>query len=98
MPGIIHIALEIPGFRRIDRLRAIACVDSAGGDRPLAGWQGGLPLRYHVGPGPSRVKVEVTTDAATHGTKAIYNTLGYRRGTDFPDGHRYKKREEQAAT
>ncbi|MEQ1690475.1 MAG: M20/M25/M40 family metallo-hydrolase [Gemmatimonas sp.] len=59
-----------------------------------AGWQGGLPLRYHVGPGPTRVKVEVTTDAATHGTKAIYNTLGYLRGTDFPDelvyigGHR----------
>lgn len=59
-----------------------------------AGWQGGLALRYHVGPGPARVKVEVTTDAATNGTKAIYNTLGYLRGSEFPDeyvfigGHR----------
>ncbi len=58
------------------------------------GWQGGLPLRYHVGPGPLRVKVEVRTDAATNGTKAIYNTLGYLRGSTFPDelvligGHR----------
>lgn len=58
------------------------------------GWQGGLPLRYHVGPGPMRAKVEVRTDAATNGTKAIYNTLGYLRGSTFPDelvlmgGHR----------
>ncbi len=54
-----------------------------------ASWQGGLALRYHVGPGPTRVKVEVTTDAATNGTKAIYNTLGYLRGTDFPDEYVY---------
>ena len=54
-----------------------------------AGWQGGLALRYHVGPGPARVKVAVTTDAATKGTKAIYNTLGYLRGTDFPDEYVY---------
>ncbi|MEO7522065.1 MAG: M20/M25/M40 family metallo-hydrolase, partial [Gemmatimonas sp.] len=50
-----------------------------------AGWQGGLPLRYHVGAGPIRARVEVTTDAATNGTKQIWNTLGYLRGTEFPD-------------
>lgn len=54
-----------------------------------ASWQGGLPLRYHVGAGPVRVKVEVTTDAATNGTKAIYNTLGYLRGSEFPDEYVY---------
>ena len=52
-------------------------------------WQGGLALRYHVGPGPVRVKVEVTTDAATNGTKAIYNTFGYLRGSEFPDEYVY---------
>ncbi len=52
-------------------------------------WQGGLALRYHVGPGPVRVKVAVTTDAATNGTKAIHNTLGYLRGTEFPDEYVY---------
>jgi len=36
-----------------------------------------------------RVKVEVTTDAATDGTKAIYNTLGYLRGSEFPDEYVY---------
>jgi N-acetylated-alpha-linked acidic dipeptidase len=50
-----------------------------------ASWQGGLPLRYHVGAGPTRARVEVTTDAATNGTKQIFNTLGYLRGTEFPD-------------
>jgi N-acetylated-alpha-linked acidic dipeptidase len=54
-----------------------------------ANWQGGLSLRYHVGPGPVRVRVEVTTDAAANGTKAIHNTLGYLRGTEFPDEYVY---------
>jgi len=54
-----------------------------------AGWQGGIPLRYHVGPGPGRVRVEVTTDAATNGTKQIFNTLGYIRGSEFPDQYVY---------
>jgi N-acetylated-alpha-linked acidic dipeptidase len=53
------------------------------------GWQGGMPLRYHVGPGPVRVKVEVTTDAATAGTKTIHNTLGYLRGTEYPEQYVY---------
>ena len=54
-----------------------------------ANWQGGMALRYHVGPGPVRVKVNVATDAATNGTKAIYNTLGYLRGSEFPDEYVY---------
>ena len=54
-----------------------------------ARWQGAMSFRYHVGPGPTKVRVEVTTDAATKGTKAIYNTLGYLRGTDYPDEYVY---------
>ncbi len=52
-------------------------------------WQGGMALRYHVGPGPVRVRVEVTTDAATAGTKQIYNTLGYLRGSLYPNEYVY---------
>jgi len=52
-------------------------------------WQGGMPLRYHVGPGPVKLRVEVTTDAATSGTKQIHNTLGYLRGSEFPDQYVY---------
>ena len=58
------------------------------------GWQGGLPFRYHVGPGPVRARVRVTDDRATRGTKPIYNTFGIIRGSELPDelviigGHR----------
>jgi N-acetylated-alpha-linked acidic dipeptidase len=57
-------------------------------------WQGGLPFRYHIGPGPVTARVQVTTDAATGGWKEIHNTFGVIRGTEFPDeivmigGHR----------
>ena len=57
-------------------------------------WQGGLPFRYHVGPGPVRARVRVTDDRATHGTKPIYDTFGIVRGSEYPDelvivgGHR----------
>ncbi len=48
-------------------------------------WQGGLPFRYHVGPGPVTARVRVTDDRATHGTKPIFNTFGVVRGSEFPD-------------
>ncbi len=58
------------------------------------GWQGGLPFRYHVGPGPVRARVVVTTDAATQPYKDIWDVLGTVRGSEYPDeliiigGHR----------
>jgi N-acetylated-alpha-linked acidic dipeptidase len=57
-------------------------------------WQGGLPFRYHVGPGPVRARVAVADDRATRGFKEIYNTIGTIRGSELPDelvvigGHR----------
>ena len=57
-------------------------------------WQGGLPFRYHVGPGPVTARVAVETDTATAPFKTIWNTFGIIRGTEFPDemvligGHR----------
>ena len=54
-----------------------------------SGWQGGMALRYHVGPGPTRVKVEVQTDAATAGTKKIFDTFGIIRGSEFPNEYVY---------
>jgi N-acetylated-alpha-linked acidic dipeptidase len=35
-----------------------------GGSLPGESWQGGLPFRYHVGPGPVRARVQVVTDAS----------------------------------
>src|SRR3954464_1905500 len=57
-------------------------------------WQGGLPFRYHVGPGPVQARMSVTTDASTNPYKEIWDTFGVIRGSDFPDeivmigGHR----------
>lgn len=68
--------------------------DVRGGRDLPTGWQGGLPFRYHVGPGPVRARVVVTTDAATHPYKDIWDVLGTIRGSEYPDqlviigGHR----------
>ena len=57
-------------------------------------WQGGLPFRYHVGPGPVRARVQVRDDRATRPYKTIWNTYGIVRGSEYPDelviigGHR----------
>jgi N-acetylated-alpha-linked acidic dipeptidase len=57
-------------------------------------WQGGLPFRYHVGPGPVQARIAVTTDATSNPYKQIWDTFGIIRGSEFPDeivligGHR----------
>jgi N-acetylated-alpha-linked acidic dipeptidase len=55
-----------------------------GNDVPQS-WQGGLPFRYHVGPGPVRARVQVRDDRAARPYKAIWNTLGVIRGSELPD-------------
>ena len=57
-------------------------------------WQGGLPFRYHVGPGPTRARLNVKTERGARGFHQIWNTIGMIRGTRWPDewvvvgGHR----------
>jgi N-acetylated-alpha-linked acidic dipeptidase len=69
-------------------------LDELRGKDVPAGWQGGLPFHYHVGPGPARARIRVTDDRTTHGTKPIFDTFGVVRGSEFPDelvivgGHR----------
>jgi N-acetylated-alpha-linked acidic dipeptidase len=46
------------------------------------GWQGGLPLTYHVGPGPSRLHLKIE---ASFETRAITNVIGVLRGSDEPE-------------
>jgi N-acetylated-alpha-linked acidic dipeptidase len=55
-----------------------------GRDIPDA-WQGGLPFRYHVGPGPVQARIQVTDDRATHGVKPIHDVFGIVRGSELPD-------------
>ncbi|HKO14772.1 MAG TPA: M20/M25/M40 family metallo-hydrolase [Gemmatimonadaceae bacterium] len=57
-------------------------------------WQGGLPFRYHVGPGPVAARVAVHDDRAQGAIKPIFDTFATIRGSEFPDelviigGHR----------
>jgi len=57
-------------------------------------WQGGLPFRYHAGPGPVVAHMLVESDTATAAIKQIWDTFGIVRGSEFPDqvviigGHR----------
>ncbi len=50
-----------------------------------SGWQGGLPFRYHVGPGPVQARVAIATDTATKAYKTIWDTFGIVRGRELPD-------------
>ena len=49
---------------------------------PSQGWQGGLPVRYHVGPGPVRVALTVRHD---DGYKDIHDVVAVIEGSEFPD-------------
>jgi N-acetylated-alpha-linked acidic dipeptidase len=63
---------------------ALLMRDMAGADIPQR-WQGAMPFRYHVGPGPVVARLRVETDQATAGYKTIWNTFGIVRGTELPD-------------
>jgi len=48
-------------------------------------WQGGLPFRYHVGPGPVAARIVVRTDASRSPMKTIWDTFGMIRGAELPN-------------
>ncbi|HUP20232.1 MAG TPA: M20/M25/M40 family metallo-hydrolase, partial [Gemmatimonadota bacterium] len=58
-----------------------------GPEVPRHEWQGGLPLRYHVGPGPARVRVEVADDRSgpAGGIKTVHDVIARVRGAEIPD-------------
>ena len=45
-------------------------------------WQGGLPLAYHIGPGPASVRLKVKCE---HDIRPIYNVVAMLEGTEYPD-------------
>ena len=53
----------------------------AGPDSPRE-WQGSLPFTYHVGPGPSRVKMHLKQD---YQFRTLWDVIGRVRGRELPD-------------
>lgn len=53
-------------------------------DGPVApnSWKGGLPITYHIGPGPAKVHLKLEFDWQL---KPAYNVIAKLKGTDFPD-------------
>lgn len=52
------------------------------GDEAPEDWQGGLGATYHVGPGPTAVRLVVRTDDQR---REIWDTLGVLRGAKYPE-------------
>ena len=46
------------------------------------GWRGGLPITYHIGPGPAKVHLTVTSDWSQ---KPIYDVIATIKGSEHPD-------------
>lgn len=61
---------------------ALPLLDAMGGEVVPAEWRGGLPITYHLGPGPARVrmKLEFNWDMVT-----AYNVIATMKGSEYPD-------------
>lgn len=75
---VTPVSYEVAG-RILERVR--------GADLPDGAWQGGLPTRYHVGPGPGRLRVAVDDDrdGGERGMKPIHDVLARIEGSRWPD-------------
>jgi N-acetylated-alpha-linked acidic dipeptidase len=61
---------------------ALPLLEAMGGEVVPAQWRGGLPITYHLGPGPARVrmKLEFNWDMVT-----AYNVIATMAGSEYPD-------------
>ena len=61
---------------------ALPLLSAMGGATVPREWQGGLPITYHLGPGPARVrlKAEFNWDMVT-----AYNVIARLEGSEYPD-------------
>jgi N-acetylated-alpha-linked acidic dipeptidase len=57
-------------------------LDGLGGPNAPTGWQGGLPLPYHVGPGPTEVHFAVSME---YKLRTIWNVVAKIQGSVEPD-------------
>jgi N-acetylated-alpha-linked acidic dipeptidase len=57
-------------------------LEHLGGPDSPREWQGSLPFTYHVGPGPTRVKMHLQQD---YQFRTIWDVIGRVRGSELPD-------------
>jgi N-acetylated-alpha-linked acidic dipeptidase len=99
VPGVARVAEESLPIPRIPVIpmgygNARRLLEPLGGASVPQDWQGALPFRYHVGPGPVRARLKVRTERGARALHPIWNTFGMIRGARYPDewvlvgGHR----------
>ncbi len=88
VPGVKRLALKdaktllkIPVLP-ISYADAEPLLKALGGRIAPAAWRGGLPIAYHVGPGPAQVHMKVLSDWSQ---KPIYDVVAKIRGSEQPD-------------
>ncbi len=81
MVGIARIPVLPVGYGTAAELLR----DVRGANLPDQDWQGGLPFRYHVGPGPVVAELTVETERGLAAMHAIYNTIAIIPGSTNPD-------------
>lgn len=89
MPGISTIPVAPMGYGPASEL-----LEGLGGPQAPDPMQGGLPFRYHLGPGPVVARLRVSAEAGRTAYHEIWNTVATIRGRRWPDewvvvgGHR----------
>ncbi len=84
---------KVSGHRRTDYFAAIPSLpisyeaakpifDTLAGQNVPESWQGGLPLPYHTGPGPSEVRFSIKMDYAI---RKIWNVVARLEGNEEPN-------------
>jgi len=74
--------LENSGCCRFSYAAAEPLLAALGGRVAPPAWHGGLPLTYHVGPGPAKVHMKVLSD---WNQKTLYDVIAKMRGSEEPD-------------
>jgi len=57
-------------------------LEALAGPRAPAHWRGGLPISYHIGPGPAKVHLSIQSDWSLHD---IYDVIATLKGSEYPD-------------
>ncbi len=61
---------------------ALPLLGAMGGEVVPADWRGGLPITYHLGPGPARVRLRAEFD---WNMVTAYNVIARLEGSEYPD-------------
>lgn len=57
-------------------------LEALAGPRAPAGWRGGLPISYHIGPGPARAHLVIRSDWSQ---RPVYDVVATLTGSEYPD-------------